>query len=80
METKEAFVLGGHHFEVRMWTAVADAERWYEIWVDGNILGVRNPWPIDPNTRKLLTEQELYDSQKRMLTEQRRRKDEAGTP
>jgi hypothetical protein len=77
METKETFPIGDHQYEIKMWIE-HDVGKWYEIWRDGTLLGKRNDWPLNAETRQLLTKQELIDEKKSMFAEQQRRKKEAG--
>lgn len=73
METKESFVISGHNYEIAIWTE-SGVEQWYEVRRDGNMVGVRNPWPIHENTHWRLTITEVVENQKNMQAEQHRRK------
>jgi hypothetical protein len=77
METKEGLTVGKHQYEVRI-SAESDGEKWYELWLDGKMLGERTRWPIDPVTKLPLTSAELLDNKRRMLIEQQERRIQAG--
>lgn len=76
MEESKYFAAGETTYELRMWFERGEGA-WYEIYADGNLLGVRNPWPIDAETRAPLTKEELLTAQKALFVEQARRKADA---
>jgi len=46
-EIRETFMAGDLKYEIRLGN-----REWYELWLDGSIIGERNEWPIDPETQQ----------------------------
>jgi hypothetical protein len=79
METKQALTIGNQQYEIRMWTVtIEDKGIWYELWLDGNIVGKRNPWPINIDTQQPLSKRVLVEEVTKMLIEYQGRTRGAG--
>jgi hypothetical protein len=69
METIERFRIADCECEIRISTVIGGPE-WYEIWMDGNVISERVPWPVDPKTQLPLTKNKLLREVQQFLLEQ----------
>ena len=79
MDASAHFDVGKSRYDVKMWLE-GEGGKWYEVWCEGTLLGGRNPWPIDPHTKRALTKDELVTDKHAFFVEQARRKGEASRP
>lgn len=66
---REPFIAGDRRYEIRL-----EMEKWYELWRDGNRIGYRYQWTIDPDTERPFTKNELVDVTTQMCIELEQRK------